>query len=454
MNSEPKPPSPTAETAAGTVKPGSNPPLAGEPASRLSPSPAINLQDNRLAFDDGDNDDDESLLTPEKGSLDDLQRRAAFSLDRFLAVPIAQPPIGLILVLAIALAISGLVLNWAWLGLAAALVVLVLALRVLWQDLRPVLTDLLTAQQRLTALALVGLLVAGISALRFTGAGQQLGDWYLSLNWDALGATGEIFGAVGQILIAILAVYVAWRQYIISRDLTIQQNLITQQQTIDAFFQGISELVLDAEGLLEDWPQERAIAEGRTAALLSSVDGTGKAKVLRFLSRSKLLTPLKRDRLLGRAILDGVGGYEEDRNYGVRVINLGVMLAASNMAGTDLRWTDLSDANLIRVNLRHCDLVKTNLARTILVEATLAGSDLQGARLFYGNPETASPRSRTMVPNYTTGEYTGAVIEGVDFSEVKRMSAAQRYYCCAWGGAKSRATIPGGCEGIPDRLGR
>jgi len=54
---------------------------------------------------------------------------------------------------------------------------------------------------------------------------------------------------------------------------------------------------LDEEGLLEDWPQERAIAEGRTAAILSSVDGGGKAKIIRFLTSSKLLTPLKRDSL-------------------------------------------------------------------------------------------------------------------------------------------------------------
>jgi len=37
----------------------------------------------------------------------------------------------------------------------------------------------------------------------------------------------------------------------------------------------------------------------------------------------KLLTPLKRDSRLGRVILNGSGGYAEDRIYGVRVINLG-----------------------------------------------------------------------------------------------------------------------------------
>jgi hypothetical protein len=34
------------------------------------------------------------------------------------------------------------------------------------------------------------------------------------------------------------------------------------------------------------------------------------------------------------------------------------------------------------------------------------------------------------------------------------MSEEQRYYCCAWGGEETRGTIPGGCEGIPNKLGR
>jgi uncharacterized protein YjbI with pentapeptide repeats len=290
--------------------------------------------------------------------------------------------------------------------------------------------------------------------IQLTGLGRSFGAWYFQLNWDVLGSTGEVIGAVGQILIAILAVFVAWRQYVISKDLTIQQNTITQQQTIDTYFQGISDLVLDEEGLLEDWPQERAIAEGRTAAILSSIDSNGKAKVLRFLSRSRLLTPLKRDRRLGRAILDGVGGYAEDRDYGVRVIDLGVMLAGGDLSGTDLRWTDLSDINLIRANLYRADLVKTNFARTILCEASLVEADMMGTRLFYGAAKTATPRSRADIPNYATGEHTGAVVEDADFSNAQRLSEDQRYYCCAWGGAKTRSTIPGGCDGIPNLLGR
>jgi uncharacterized protein YjbI with pentapeptide repeats len=363
-----------------------------------------------------------------------------------------QPPLALLILLASAVMIVGLAINNFWIGFAGASLALLLSIRTLWIASAKVLTDFMSAQERSILASLIGVTVAGIGLLKLSGWGERFLEWTQQLDWNAVGATGEVFGALGQILIAVLAVYIAWRQYVISKDLTIQQNIITQQQTIDSYFQGISDLVLDEEGLLEDWPQERAVAEGRTAAILSSVDASGKAKVLRFLSRSRLLSPLKRDRRLGRAILDGRGGYAEDRDYGVRVIDLGVMLAGADLSGTDLRWTDLSDINLIRANLRNCDLVKTNFARTILCGSVLAGSDMMGTRLFYGSAATASPRTKADLPDYKTGAYTGAVVEGADFTAVQRLSEEQRYYCCAWGGAATRATIPGGCENIPNLL--
>jgi uncharacterized protein YjbI with pentapeptide repeats len=379
---------------------------------------------------------------------------AASSSIQPYAQPTRQPPLALLILLALVLMLIGLAVGNVWIGFAGAGVAMLLSLQILWVAGLRAVNELLSAQERRILMSVIGVTVAGIGLLRLSGWGNRTPIWYQNLNWDAIGALGEVFGAVGQILIAVLAVYIAWRQYVISKDLTIQQNIITQQQTIDSYFQGISELVLDEEGLLEDWPQERAVAEGRTAAILSSIDASGKAKVLRFLSRSRLLSPLKRDRRLGRAILDGTGGYAEDRNYGVRVIDLGVMLAGADLSGTDLRWTDLSDINLIRANLRNCDLVKTNFARTILCSAILAGSDMMGTRLFYGPVATASPRTRADIPDYTTGAHTGAVIEGADLSGVQRLSEEQRYYCCAWGGSATRATIPGGCEGIPNLLER
>ncbi|MBD2042877.1 pentapeptide repeat-containing protein [Microcoleus sp. FACHB-672] len=369
-------------------------------------------------------------------------------------------PIALLLA-SLALMILGLVINNPWLGVSGAIISLLLSLLIIWPFARSVMDDLLPSPLRGQFLAALGILAATLGLLKYLGVYLRLTKWAKQIQWDAVGSLAEWFGALGQIFIAVLAVYIAWQQYVISRDLTLeqnrltsQQNILTQQQTIDAYFQGVSDLALDDEGLLEDWPQERAFSEGRTAAILGSVDAAGKAKVLRFLSQSRLLTPLKRDRRLGRPILNGDGGYEEDRAYGVRVIDLGVMLAGADLTGTDLRWTELSEANLIRANLSRCDLVKANFARCILYEANLSYSDFKGVRLFYGKAENATPRSRTEYPDYKTGLHTGAVIESANFTGVERLDDEQRYYCCAWGGEQTRATIPGGCEGIPNKLGR
>ncbi len=368
-------------------------------------------------------------------------------------IKVAQAPVSVIAIAGAIVVIVGFTLGSVWLTLAGSIVALVVSLRLLAPTLQEALADL-TPQQRALFIAIPGFFLGIIGLISTSGIARPIARWGGGLRWDIISALGDFLGAIGQIFIAVIAVYVAWRQYIISRDLTVQQNLITQQQTIDSYFQGISELVLDDEGLLEDWPQERVIAEARTAAILSSVDADGKAKVLRFLSRSKLLTPLARDQRLGRPILDGLGGYAEDRLSGTRVIDLGVMLAAGDLATTDLRWLDMSEANLIRANLSDCDLVRTNFARAILCDANLTNTDIMGVRFFYGELETATPRTRQDAPDYTTGQFTGAVVEGIDLTNVQRLSEVQRCYCCQWGGSKTRGTIPGGCEGIPNRLGR
>jgi len=130
------------------------------------------------------------------------------------------------------------------------------------------------------------------------------------------------------------------------------------------------------------------------------------------------------------------------------------MLAGADLAGADLRWVDLSEANLVRANLTGADCYRANLSRAVLYEASLAGANLRSARLFYGSIEVATPRSRSLPPRHSTGDHTGAVVENTDFTGVEGMSEEQRVYCCAWCGERSRATIPGGCDGIPNRLGR
>lgn len=360
----------------------------------------------------------------------------------------------LVILFAITLTVVGAINNNFWLELIGATIALTLSTWVIGRTVYPTLNQSLLPQQWRYIFACLGIAVASGGLFLMSPPGHRASVWFWQLDWQQVSTIGSVLGALGQIFIALLAVYIAWQQYVISEDLTIRSNTITQQQTIDAYFQGIAQLMLDDEGLLEDMPIEQAFAEGRTAAILSSIDASGKAKVLRFLSRSGLLTPLKRDKLLGRAILDGSGVYCEDRPQGVRVIDLGAMLAGVDLAGTDLRWTDLSEANLMQTNLPNADLVRANLSRAVLTGACLSGADLQGARLFYGHPAQATPRNRNNVPNYKTGAYTGAIVEDADFTDAKRLAPAQRYYCCAWGGSKTRATMPGGCEGIPNRLDR
>lgn len=393
-----------------------------------------------------------SLIKSESGETTEV-KRVGISSKQPLRSNITFSQSQLILI-SIALMSLGLWFGLPWLGLTSAILALLLSLGVVFTSVRGWINKFLTIQERRTIFAFLGFIAAIAGILNYLGVYSNINSWLAQFKYDEFGSWADWIGALGQISIAILAVYVAWAQYVISKDLTIQQNRITQQQTIDTYFQGISDLTLNEEGLLEDWPQERAIAEGRTASILSSIDENGKAKVIRFLSQSGLLTPLKRDNRLGRAILDGSGGYSEDRPFGTRVIDLGVMLAGAYLVGQDLRWSDLSDANMVRANLSHCDLVKANLARTVLYEANLAGADLKGTRLFYGSVETATPRSITAVPDYQTGKHTGVVVEKANLSTVKRLSDEQRYYLCSWCGEKSRSTIPGGCEGIPNRLGR
>jgi cell division protein FtsL len=277
------------------------------------------VPENDLQPDDFDSSSTERNLTSEVlaviGSLQSPQHTNALKQARSdFKQPITsqftvKPRALLITLIAIAITFTGIILNNWIVGIIGTLITLLLSLAILLPWFQEVLNEWFSPQERTLFVAFLGLIVAIIGLIRFTGVSDRLLALGRKINWDIAGSLAEWFGALGQILIAIIAVYVAWRQYVISKDLTIQQNMltiqqniITQQQTIDSYFQGISDLVLDEEGLLEDWPQERAIAEGRTAAILSSVDGSGKAKILRFLSRSKLLSPLKRDRLLGRAM--------------------------------------------------------------------------------------------------------------------------------------------------------
>ncbi|WP_216914764.1 MULTISPECIES: pentapeptide repeat-containing protein [unclassified Synechococcus] len=360
---------------------------------------------------------------------------------------------GLQLLLTLLVLQAALILGLAWLALPAALLVVALALRQLLPPLWQLLARQLEEPPTVRLLALVSLVLALLSIPLALGWFDPLLAIYVNGDWEAIGAFGEgVIGAIGQILVALVALMIAWRQVMVDQRLTTQQNRITQAQTIDSFIHGISELISDEEGLLEDWPLERMLAEGRLAAVLSSIDGDGKARILRFLSHARLLTPLRRDQRLGRAILDGEGSYEEDRPRGVPVIRLQSMLRGADLAGTDLRAIDFNGADLSGADLSGADLAEANLSGVNLAGANLQGACLQGTRFFYGDPLEATPPQAQQPPDHVGGAGTGALVENVNLSGVRQLDPSSRTYLAAWSGVRSRQTIPGGCKGLPSRL--
>jgi uncharacterized protein YjbI with pentapeptide repeats len=357
------------------------------------------------------------------------------------------------LLLATLLTLVGLLARSPLLAVPAGALLLGLALLQLLPDLWQLISTRLDEGPTARVLAALALLVAAVALPLALGWLDPYLDFYRSRNWEAIGALGEgVIGAFGQILVALVALAIAWRQVLMDQRLTTQQNRITQAQTIDSFIQGISDLISDPEGMLEDWPLERMLAEGRLAAVFGSIDKDGRSRILRFLSHARLLTPLRRDNRLGRAILDGNGSYEEDRLDGVPVIRLNQILKGVDLSSTDLRGVDFNGADLSGADLSHADLSASNLAGCNLAGANLERALLDGARLFYGRSQTATPRLLQGRLDLSSGGGSGALVENANFIGVQGLDAATHQYLAAWSGPRSRATIPGGCKGIPSQL--
>lgn len=353
----------------------------------------------------------------------------------------------------IGLALTGQLLHWRLLLLAAGLALLALSLLVLLPPLLRNLQSRLDDPTILRGVAIAGLLLAGLGITSELGWLEPYLSFWREGNWEAIGAIGEgVVGAFGQILVALVALLIAWQQVRVDQRLTGQQNVITQAQTIDNLIQGISELIVDDEGLLEDWPLERMLAEGRLAAVLSSIDAQGKARVLRFLSHALLLSPLRRDARLGRAILDGRGSYELDWQDGVPVVRLHSMLRGTDLSRCDLRGVDLHSSDLRGVDFSGADLSGANLVGADLTGAIFDRCCLDGTLLFFGRPQTATPSQPGLPWDLPTGGGSGAVVVDASFRGVRRLDPQQHYYLASWSGARSRTTLPGGCRGIANQL--
>ncbi|NMG10120.1 pentapeptide repeat-containing protein [Brasilonema sp. UFV-L1] len=132
-----------------------------------------------------------------------------------------------------------------------------------------------------------------------------------------------------------------------------------------------------------------------------------------------------------------------------RVIAVGTQLSFANLTKTDWQGADLTGAYLDHSNLSHANLNATRLANAVLRSANLENAnlrnadlslaDLRGANLkgadFQGAILTPGKQNQTeqFVQTPTLGVQS-AVVEGVDFTQVKNLDAKQIAYICTQGG--------------------
>lgn len=137
-----------------------------------------------------------------------------------------------------------------------------------------------------------------------------------------------------------------------------------------------------------------------------------------------------------------------------RVTALGTRLQSANLTKSNWQGGDLSSADLSRSNLSHADLslsrlsssnlrntqmqnVNLRLADLQLADlrgANLAGADFQGVILFSPQPPASGDRFIAAPPEYDRG----ALVQGVNFSQVKNLDAKQIAYVCVYGGYHPR----------------
>ena len=159
--------------------------------------------------------------------------------------------------------ICGLWFHYIGLTVAGCTIALVSSTPVIYQSIRSKILKPTSSGQKLKLITAITLTITIVVLFKIGGFFNNIDTLSARTNWNMVGTLGLWSGALGQTAIATVAAYVSWRQYIVSRDLTIEQNrlnrlqnILSQQQTIDNYFQGISDLViinclLLREGILE-----------------------------------------------------------------------------------------------------------------------------------------------------------------------------------------------------------
>lgn len=155
------------------------------------------------------------------------------------------------------------------------------------------------------------------------------------------------------------------------------ENDRQRQAMLEAFFDKMSELLLEHELRENEDSEARIIARTRALALFRTVDGDRKGEALQFLVESKLLECPE---------------------------------PAVDLNGADLSFAQLRGAQLSKACLRGVDLSNAHIVNGQLDDACLTGSNFQGANL-----RNASFISANLVYSILVdADLHGAIFDGVD----------------------------------------
>jgi len=112
-----------------------------------------------------------------------------------------------LLLTSIAFTLLGMIYRIFLVGVTGAIVTTILALRLLWPEVKQLAQELLVDRWGKPLIGGIGLLLSLAALIEFTGFGDETLQAIRRIDWDIVGALGEVLGAAGQVLIAILAVY-------------------------------------------------------------------------------------------------------------------------------------------------------------------------------------------------------------------------------------------------------
>jgi hypothetical protein len=324
------------------------------------------------------------------------------------------------------------------------------------------------------------------------------------LDWDGIDVIGEFTGAIGSLVIACFVAYIAFRQWLDGRQFDRERRELTEEierrneaakseqerviraQSLDAYFDGISNLLLRDGGF---GATARNLTKGRTDAILKVLKSDEKRNLVAFLYGSGLITldgdsggpviglsgsdlslaelsgsTLRKASLsmvnlrgaqiseadLDEADLRGADLREADlRGSDLSRANLhGAVAAAVILSGVDLSEADLSGADLRGGDFSGADLSGSNLSGTNLRGANLSGADLKGANLSGANLREAMLTGANLLEVRLTNLIS---VDGADFTEAANLGAETRSYLCSIAsgahpetGRDTRATL--GCS--------